>query len=169
MPAPLLIGFLDTSALFGRADRHQLVDVGAKYVPETGFPGVRLCWSPWVVGELYRVLTCDCVLNRGWDKERVHKAANEMMRAMTPWVRTSDPAWPFDDIAALHDPDDLPIWRAAAHAKAAFLVTRDFAHAPKPNKVGQRLWAPTPRRPIRFVDPDEFVEIAERFMSPYKD
>ncbi len=91
---------------------------------------MQFYWSPWVIGELYRNLTEIC-LQRGWSHDQIHSSANRMMELLTTYLRVSEVAPPYADIPGLQDRDDVPVWWAAAHCRADYLLTDDTTHSPK--------------------------------------
>lgn len=98
---------LDTSALWGRGPRGELVralDVGR-------FVGL---WSEWIIGELYYGLAWDWAANRGADdtqRRAMARSARAMLRLLIPRMQVvslRDAAiepWP-----TLRDREDEPVW-----------------------------------------------------------
>jgi len=92
-------------------------------------------WSPWIIGELYRMLAW-----RWLERTRDFSAANqtacgrsakammalliatfEIVSPLPPYP----PAWP-----TLTDIDDYPIWAAAKLGQAGFVVSENIRHFP---------------------------------------
>lgn len=111
-------------------------------------------WSPWIVGERYRVLTWRWENTYGisdGEYERRKKAASatmllrgeveDLVNIPRPWP----PPWP-----SLKDPSDHPIGVTAKLAQAQYVVSDNIADFPPTNDPGQDIW-----EGIAYITADE--------------
>jgi predicted nucleic acid-binding protein len=99
-------------------------------------------WSPWIIGELYRVLTWRW-LARTPDFSLANEAAcsrsaKTMMALLIATFEIVAPvppypaAWP-----SLTDGDDHPIWAAALLSRAQYVVSENIRHFPPIGQNGR--------------------------------
>jgi hypothetical protein len=128
---------VDTSALVPARLRRR--------VQETAGSGVcTVLWSPWIIGELYRVLTWQWL-----ERTRDFSAANEAACSrsakamMTLLISTFEivapvppypPTWP-----TLSDSDDHPIWATAVLGQAQYVVSENTRHFPPLGQDGRHM------------------------------
>jgi hypothetical protein len=146
---------LDTSALWGRGPRSELV----RAIEAGRFVGL---WSEWILGELYYGLAWDWAVSKGTsDAQRraMASSARAMLRLLIPrleFVSLRDARiepWP-----TLRDREDEPVWATAALGHATHVVsmnTRDFpptaAAAGEPSRYS---WDG-----IEYVEPQAFMAL----------
>ena len=128
---------LDTSTLVPAGSRrllHEAADAGL----------YTAIWSPWIIGELYRVLTW-----RWLDRTREYSSANEtacsrsskiMMALLISTFEIVAPVPPYPRAwDTLPDIDDHPIWAAARASGAQYVVSENTRHFPPPDATGLHL------------------------------
>ncbi len=112
-------------------------------------------WSPWIIGELYRVLTWQWVEKFGLSKaeqRRCFNAANRMMILLgNYWELVNIPqpwptAWP-----ELQDPNDQPIWATAVTGQAQYVVSDNTSDFPPQDAQGKHIW-----QDIEYIPPATF-------------
>jgi len=146
---------LDTSALWGRGPRSELI----RALDAGRFDGL---WSEWILGELYYGLAWDWAANKGTDdtqRRAMSSSAHAMLRLLIPRLElvtlrhaAVDP-WP-----SLRDQEDEPVWATAVLGRATYVVsmnTRDFP----PNVAGvgeppRHVWDG-----IGYVEPQAFLAL----------
>lgn len=141
---------LDTSVLVPRGSREalQIAAQDGLYVA---------LWSPWIIGELHRVLVWRWIERTGNDlsvtnQRSCSRAAQAMMRLLVPTfelidVRPPHPvAW-----GNLNDQDDLPIWATAVSGGATHVVSNNTRHFPPPTK-GRHLY-----QEVEYVSGHDFL------------
>ncbi len=99
-------------------------------------------WSPWIVGELYRVLTW-----RWLERTRNYSSANyaacgrsakTMMSLLISTFETVAPVPPYPPAwSTLTDLDDYPIWAAARLGRADYVVSNNTHDFPPPDPDGR--------------------------------
>lgn len=113
-------------------------------------------WSPWIIGELYRVLTWDWAKENGVSniqRHRCSESADKMMAHLEPyWTLTSSaqpwPAtWP-----ELHDQWDIPILATAITGHARYVVSDNTEDFPPANADGHHVF-----RDIEYVPSRVFL------------
>lgn len=121
---------LDTSALYPARMRRQLQEIAAAGL----YTGL---WSPWIIGELNRVLTWRWIRTRmpgDLSSAAEHACANAANAMMTALLATFEvvnpqppypPSWP-----SFPDANDYPIWAAAVLGKADYVVSENTRHYP---------------------------------------
>ena len=101
-------------------------------------------WSPWIIAELYRVLTWKWAQDHGVSepqRRRCSNAANKMMILLgNYWELVNIPqpwpaVWP-----SLRDPNDQPIWATAKISDAQYVISNNTHDFPPANAKGQHLW-----------------------------
>lgn len=126
---------LDTSALVPVGLRRDLHEAARRQA----FVAI---WSPWIIGELYRVLTWRW-LARTRDfspasEAACSRSAKTMMALLIGTfeivapVAPYPPAWP-----TLSDSDDHPIWAAAVLGHAPYVVSENTRHFPPLGQDGR--------------------------------
>ena len=118
----------------------------------------RPFWSPWIIGELYRVLTWIWAKDHGCTAESQRtcsRASKTMMQLMVPVFTVVDPKPPWDTDAwpslASQDPDDYPLWAAARTARAVFVVSNNTGDFPPIEAEGRHMW-----NGVEYVKPAVF-------------
>ena len=123
-------------------------------------------WSPWIIGELYRVLTWKWARTHGvseTERRRCSDAANAMMELMLDVWRLVDvarpwpPTWP-----ALGDRWDVPIWATAVASGAPYVVSDNRHDFPPANPQGRHIWQGVEYLPARVF----LSDILHRPLSP---
>lgn len=126
---------LDTSVLVParlRAALHEAAD-GGQFIA---------LWSPWIIGELYRVLTWQW-LERTRDYSAANyadcgRSAKAMMALLIGTCETISPVPPYPPVwPTLTDPDDYPIWAAARLGRADYVVSNNTRDFPPPDPDGR--------------------------------
>jgi len=101
-------------------------------------------WSPWIIGELYRVLTWQW-LERTQDFSTANqvacsRSAKAMMTLLIATFEIVAPVPPYPHAwDTLPDIDDHPIWAAARASGAQYVVSENTRHFPPPDAVGLHL------------------------------
>jgi PIN domain-containing protein len=118
-------------------------------------------WSPWIVGELHRVLTWRWLKRTGdfgdanW--KTCGQASKTMMVLLLSVFETIAPpppypgAWP-----TLADPWDTPIWGAAVAAGAHYVVSENTRDFPPADEEGRHMWDG-----IEYVPGKSFLELVD--------
>lgn len=102
-------------------------------------------WSPWIVGELHRVLTWRW-LERHRDFGHANwygcsQASKVMMELLVRTFETVAPSPPYPDAwQGLTDPWDKPIWAAARASGAQYVISENTKDFPPPDGAGLRRW-----------------------------
>jgi hypothetical protein len=116
-------------------------------------------WSPWIVGELHRVLTWRWLKRRrdfgdaNW--RECGRKARIMMELLIPVFETVDPRPPYPDAwPELADPWDLPVWAAAKHGGANFVVSQNTRDFPSVDPLGRRR-----SEGVEYVTAGAFLEL----------
>jgi predicted nucleic acid-binding protein len=140
----------DTSVLVPPALRRHLQNeaVADHFVP---------LWSPWIIGELYRVLAWRWAKKHG-TSNAAHKACSQaadtmMAILLADWVLVDikppwSPAWP-----ALEDPNDIPIWATAVAGHAQYVVSENTSDFPPADVQGRHIW-----QDIEYIQAQPFLE-----------
>ena len=110
-------------------------------------------WSPWIIGELYRVLTYQ-LMDYQYSKQTISQLSKKMMLLMTPFFDVIDlkPPLPKGWLGKV-DPDDIPIWAAAKLEEVNYVVsnnTRDFP----PENEGRYVY-----EGIEYITANNFLKI----------
>lgn len=154
----------DTSVLVPARTRRHLVRAAAEalFVPY---------WSPWIIGELYRVLTWHWLERQpifddaNWD--RCSRTSKTMMAILAPLFVVVDPKPPWPPMwPDAPDPDDHPIWAAVQASRARYVVSNNLHDFPPADSQGHHLW-----EGVEYITPPEFFrrigyEPAEEDQNP---
>jgi hypothetical protein len=141
---------LDTSTLVPSGRRRSLQEASRS----GAFIGI---WSPWIIGELYRVLTWQW-LERTRDFSPANatdcsRSAKSMMTLLIATFETVSPvppyapAWP-----GFADVDDHPIWAAAVLGRAPYVVSENTRHFPPAGPDGRHSF-----QGIDYLTVEEFL------------
>ena len=147
---------IDTSSLVGytsRRDLQQIAQLGA-------FVGI---WSPWIIGELYRVLTWRWIRNPAPGRSRgdlsnanyhaCSLASKQMMELLINTFEVVDPKPPYPPAwKAFPDEWDYPIWAAAVESSATYVVSENTHHFPPRQKNGDHS-----HNGITYLSSEEFL------------
>jgi hypothetical protein len=114
-------------------------------------------WPPWIVAELYRVLTW-----RWLERTRNYSAANyaacgrsakTMMALLIATFETVSPVPPYPPAwPTLADLDDYPIWAAARLGRADYVVSNNSRDFPPPGPDGRHRY-----EGIEYLTAQEFL------------
>lgn len=102
-------------------------------------------WSPWIIAELYRVLTWHW-LKRNPDFSTANETAcsRSAKAMMTLLISTFEIVAPIPPYApawiTLADVDDLPVWAAARSAGAQYVVSENTRDYPPPDTDGRHIY-----------------------------
>jgi hypothetical protein len=120
-------------------------------------------WSPWIVGELHRVLTW-----RWLDRTRDYGNANwracsnasaTMMKLLLPVFETIAPAPPYPDLwSARADPGGMPRLGGAGAPGARHVVSENTRDFPPRDEHGRHMW-----QGIEYVQGAEFLSILDHY------
>ena len=127
----------DTNVLVPWTTRHHLITATQEglLVPY---------WSPWIIGELYRVLTWLWVERKGGGRQQqaqCSESSKKLMELLIPLFRVVDPKPPWDiPWPSLMDPWDQPIWAAAKAAKVKYVVSDNTADFPPADVRGKHIY-----------------------------
>lgn len=144
---------LDTSALWGRGPRSELI----RALDAGRFEGL---WSEWILGELYYGLAWDWAANKGTDdtqRRAMSSSAHAMLRLLIPRLElvtirhAAVEPWP-----SLRDQEDEPVWATAVLGRATHVVsmnTRDFPpNTAAPGEPPRHVWDG-----IEYLEPQAFL------------
>ena len=137
----------DTSVLVPPSSRRRLVQAAREglFVPY---------WSPWIIGELYRVLMWQWFEDKRGDYALCAKLSNTMMEQMSAYFLVADPKPPFDQgWPNFQDINDTPIWSLAKMIGANFVVSNNTRHFP-PEDNGKCIY-----EGIEYVTARQFLDI----------
>lgn len=102
-------------------------------------------WSPWIVGELHRVLTWQWLARHrdfgdaSWGA--CSRASKVMMELLISTFETVAPSPPYPDAwQGLIDPWDKPIWGAAKASAALYVISENTNDFPPSDDTGRRRW-----------------------------
>jgi hypothetical protein len=102
-------------------------------------------WSPWIIGELHRVLTWRWLRrtpdfgDANW--RACGQAAKIMMELLLAVFQTIAPSPPYPDAwQELTDPWDKPVWGAAVAAGAQYVVSENTHDFPPVDDEGRHVW-----------------------------
>lgn len=107
--------------------------------------GFVAIWSPWIVAELYRVLTWQW-LKRNPDFSTANetacsRSAKAMMTLLIATFEIVSPVPPYPQAwGTLVDVDDLPVWAAAIMAGARYVVSENTHDYPPPDASGRHVY-----------------------------
>lgn len=146
---------LDTSALWGRSPRSELI----RALDAGRFEGL---WSEWILGELYYGLAWEWAASQGTDdtqRRAMSTSARAMLRLLIPRLEfitlrhaAVDP-WP-----SLRDQEDQPVWATAVLGRATHVVsmnTRDFPpNVADAGGPARHVW-----NGIEYVEPQAFLAL----------
>jgi len=143
----------DTNVLVPYAYRRHLLEAAA-------FGLFCPLWSPWIIGELYRVLTWKWAQKYGTsetERRRCSVAANAMMTLVLPNWEPVDIAPPWPAVwPTLNDPYDVPIWATALKGHARYVVSENTLDFPSADASGRYMW-----QEIEYIRIDEFLRKIE--------
>jgi predicted nucleic acid-binding protein len=129
-PAGPIHAIVDTSVLVPPSLRADL----QRAALERGFIAI---WSPWIIGELNRVLVWRWIKDRtGGDisdanERAASQAASKMMSLLVSAFEVVNPRPPYPQAwEHLADADDYPIWAAAVEAKAQYVISDNTSDYP---------------------------------------
>lgn len=142
---------LDTSTLVPTGLRRSLQEAARR----GWFIGI---WSPWIIGELYRVLTWQWLeRTRDFSPAIAAACSRNAKSMMTLLIATFEivspvppypPAWPeFTDV------DDHPIWAAAVVGRAPYVVSENTRHFPPAGPDGRHSF-----QGIEYLTVEEFLD-----------
>ncbi len=140
----------DTNVLVPYAHRNNLLEAA-------GLGFFHPLWSPWIIGELYRVLAWKWAQTHGTseaERRRCSVAANAMMTLLLPNWELVDivPPWP-EGWSDLDDPYDLPILATALKGQADYIVSENTHDFPPTDASGRHRW-----QMIEFLRIGDFLE-----------
>lgn len=149
----------DTNVLVPHGHRQYLLEAAS-------FGLFRPLWSPWIIGELYRVLTWQWVQKHGaseTERRLCSTAANALMALLLPdWELINiAPPWP-KGWSTLRDPYDLPIIATALKGHARYIVSENTHDFPPADAAGRHVW-----QNLEFLRIADFLEIIGMDYKPH--
>jgi hypothetical protein len=151
---------LDTSVLVPYSLRRDLQQA-AQIEAYTGI------WSPWIVGELNRVLAWRWIKQHGHDqasKRECSRQAKAMMSILLPSFELVAPIPPYP-LAwdSLTDQWDHPIWAAAREGNAGYVVSENTRDFPPADEHGRHAY-----QGIEYQRGRVFLEMVETIQLAHK-
>lgn len=142
---------IDTSTLVSGRHRRELQKQAAlgRFVP---------IWSPWIVGELHRVLTWRWLAHThnfgGANWRQCSRASAIMMELLLTVFETVSPTPPYAaPWPRLNDPWDIPVWGTAVVGQADYVVSENRHDFPPLDAANRHIW-----EGIEYLPGDAFLE-----------
>ncbi|MHB1610071.1 MAG: PIN domain-containing protein [Sulfobacillus sp.] len=135
-----------TSIIRAVCDTSVLVPSGyRKRLQEAAVAGLFTpIWSPWIIGELYRILSWKWTVKHGpsdLEQRRCSKNANQMMLLLEPYweLVSSTPPWPAS-WPQLTDSFDEPIFATAFRGQAQYVISNNTNDFPPEDAQKRHIW-----------------------------
>lgn len=122
-------------------------------------------WSPWIIAELNRVLVWRWIKDPPSDRSRddlsdanerrCGEMANRMMEWLLPSFEVVSPVPPYPPPwESLTDRWDHPIWAAAVHGHAQYVISENRRHYPPRQPDGRHVY-----QSIQYLGGQAFLEM----------